>query len=199
METCTGLTTAEAQQRLARFGPNAVVEKKPRTWLLFLHKFWAPVPWMLELTLILEGILAKWPAALIIALLLIFNAVLGFSQERKAQGALELLKQRLRITARVCRDGKWQSVSAAELVPGDLVHVRVGDIVRRPLRRSPFCGSSEPIDPPESARRTTGDPPARCRRPAHAPDPPPRTLCHCPSQRGKPAHESAVAPWALSR
>ncbi len=155
METCTGLTTAEAQQRLARFGPNAVVEKKPHTWLLFLHKFWAPVPWMLELTLILEGILGKWPAALIIALLLIFNAVLGFSQERKAQGALELLKQRLRITARVCRDGKWQSVSAAELVPGDLVHVRVGDIVPADLTisegqilvdQSALTGESVPVE-----------------------------------------------------
>jgi H+-transporting ATPase len=155
VENNTGLTSAEARERLARFGPNAVVEKKPRTWLLFLHKFWGPVPWMLELILILEGILDKWPEATIIVLLLIFNAVLSFSQERKAQGALELLKQRLRITARVCRDGEWTSIPAAELVPGDLVHVRVGDIVPADLTigegdvlvdQSALTGESVPVE-----------------------------------------------------
>ena len=155
MTNCTGLTSAEAQKRLAEFGPNAVEEKKQHTWLLFLHKFWAPVPWMLEVTLVLEGILGKWPEAIIIALLLLFNAVLGFSQERKAQGALTLLKQKLRITARACRDGQWCSLSAADLVPGDMVHVRVGDIVPADLTlsdgqilidQSALTGESMPVD-----------------------------------------------------
>lgn len=155
MTNCTGLTSAEAQKRLAEFGLNAVEEKKQHTWLLFLHKFWAPVPWMLEVTLVLEGILGKWPEAIIIALLLLFNAVLGFSQERKAQGALTLLKQKLRITARACRDGQWCSLSAADLVPGDMVHVRVGDIVPADLTlsdgqilidQSALTGESMPVD-----------------------------------------------------
>ena len=155
MTNCTGLTSAEAQKRLAEFGPNAVEEKKQHTWLLFLHKFWAPVPWMLEVTLVLEGILGKWPEAIIIALLLLFNAVLGFSQERKAQGALTLLKQKLRITARACRDGQWCSLPAADLVPGDMVHVRVGDIVPADLTlsdgqilidQSALTGESMPVD-----------------------------------------------------
>ena len=118
--TCSGLSSEEARQRLGQYGPNAVIEEKPKNWLLFLHKFWAPVPWMLEGTLILEAILGRWPEAIIITLLLIFNGVLGFSQERKAQSALELLKERLRIQARACRDGQWQSIPAADLVPGDL-------------------------------------------------------------------------------
>ena len=155
MTNCTGLTSVEAQKRLTEFGPNAVEEKKQHTWLLFLHKFWAPVPWMLEVTLVLEGILGKWPEAIIIALLLLFNAVLGFSQERKAQGALALLKQKLRITARACRDGQWCSLPAADLVPGDMVHVRVGDIVPADLTlsdgqilidQSALTGESMPVD-----------------------------------------------------
>ncbi len=158
--TCNGLRSDEARQRLAQYGPNAVTEEKPKSWLLFLHKFWAPVPWMLEGTLILEAILGKWPEAIIITLLLMFNGVLGFSQERKAQSALELLKERLRIQARACRDGQWQSLSASDLVPGDLVHVRVGDMVPADLHlsdgsilvdQSALTGESMPVE------CTTGD------------------------------------------
>ncbi|MCL4527285.1 MAG: plasma-membrane proton-efflux P-type ATPase [Gammaproteobacteria bacterium] len=153
--TCSGLSSDEARQRLAQYGPNAVTEEKPKNWLLFLHKFWAPVPWMLEGTLILEAILGRWPEAIIITLLLIFNGVLGFSQERKAQSALELLKERLRIQARACRDGQWQSIPAADLVPGDLVHVRVGDMVPADLclsdggilvDQSALTGESMPVE-----------------------------------------------------
>ncbi|MHB8237381.1 MAG: plasma-membrane proton-efflux P-type ATPase [Acidithiobacillus ferrivorans] len=153
--TCKGLSGDEARQRLAQYGPNAVTEEKPKNWLLFLHKFWAPVPWMLEGTLILEAILGKWPEAIIITLLLIFNGALGFGQERKAQSALALLKERLRIQARACRDGQWQSISAADLVPGDLVHVRVGDIVPADLHlsdgsilvdQSALTGESMPVE-----------------------------------------------------
>ncbi|MFA7495783.1 MAG: plasma-membrane proton-efflux P-type ATPase [Acidithiobacillus sp.] len=160
VNNCNGLSSDEARQRLAQYGPNAVIEEKPKNWLLFLHKFWAPVPWMLEGTLILEVILSKWPEAIIITLLLIFNGVLGFSQERKAQSALELLKERLRIQARACRDGQWQSISAADLVPGDLVHVRVGDMVPADLHlsdggilvdQSALTGEAMPVE------CTTGD------------------------------------------
>ena len=129
MSADMGLSTEEAQRRLAQYGPNSVIEIKPRTWVLFLKKFWDPVPWMLEITLILELVLGKWPEAIIIGLLLVFNAILGFRQEHKAQGALDALKRRLHIMARVFRDGQWRSIAARDLVPGDLVHVRIGDIV----------------------------------------------------------------------
>jgi len=152
---CTGLDSAEAAARLKRYGPNAVQEAATHPLLLFLHKFWAPVPWMLELTLVLELILSKWPEAVIIALLLLFNGILGFSQEQRAQKALELLRERLRIEARVRRDGKWRSISALELVPGDCVHLRVGDIVPADVKltegqilvdQSALTGESLPVD-----------------------------------------------------
>lgn len=153
--TCTGLSSEEAARRLAQFGPNAVVAEAPRTWRLFLLKFWAPVPWMLEATLVLEAVLGKWPETIIIALLLVFNGILGFTQERKAQSALALLRERLRIQARVRRDGTWRTVAAADVVPGDLVHVRVGDIVPADMKltdgnvlvdQSALTGESLPVD-----------------------------------------------------
>ncbi|MEY2341576.1 plasma-membrane proton-efflux P-type ATPase [Acidithiobacillus sp. IBUN Pt1247-S3] len=153
--TCTGLRSDEAKQLLAQYGRNEVVDKKPNTLLLLLHKFWAPVPWMLEATLLLEAILGKWPETIIIGLLLLFNALLGFSQERKAQNALDMLRERLRIQARVCRDGAWQVLPAAELVPGDSIHVRLGDIVPADLKladgnllvdQSALTGESIPVD-----------------------------------------------------
>ncbi len=150
-----GLTTAEAQAKLQQYGRNEIREEKPHFWLLLLKKFWAPVPWMLEITLILEIALAKWPEATIIALLLVFNAILGFSQEQKAQKALALLREQLHIQARACRDGHWQTIPAAELVPQDLVHIRVGDIVPADLQisdgnvlvdESALTGESLPVD-----------------------------------------------------
>lgn len=83
MESCKGLSSADAQQRLTQYGPNAAVEEKPKTWRLFLHKFWAPVPWMLEITPVLEALPGKWTEAVIITLPLIFYGILGFSQERR--------------------------------------------------------------------------------------------------------------------
>ena len=155
MVTEKGLSEAEAQRRLQQYGPNAIIEKQQRIWLLFLQKFWAPVPWMLEVTLILEMILGKWAEAVIIAMLLVFNAVLGFRQEHKAQAALDALKKRLHITARVFRDGQWRSIPARDLVPGDLAHVRVGDIVPADMAltegailvdQSALTGESMPVD-----------------------------------------------------
>ncbi|MCY0907741.1 MAG: plasma-membrane proton-efflux P-type ATPase [Sulfobacillus thermotolerans] len=127
MDTTKGLTTSEAQALLRQFGPNQVKEEAPHPIRLFLMKFWGPVPWMLEVTLILEGILHKTPEALIIAFLLVFNAILGFTQERRAQSALDLLRTQLKINARVLRDGSWTEIPAADLVPGDYIHLRMGD------------------------------------------------------------------------
>ena len=124
-----GLDGAEAARRLARFGYNEVVEKPVSLWWLMLKKFWAPVPWMLEATVALQLALGKRDEAIIIAVLLVFNAVLGFVQESRANRALALLKQRLEIQARVLRDGRWQLLAARELVPGDRVHLRMGDLV----------------------------------------------------------------------
>ena len=123
-----GLSAQEAQERLRRYGPNTVPEERPPPLLLFLHKFWSPVPWMLEATLLLELALGKYTQAVIIAVLLVLNAVLSFLQERRAGNALQLLRQHLTVQARVLRDGRWQLVLAQDLVPGDVVHVRMGDL-----------------------------------------------------------------------
>jgi len=114
-----------------------------------------PVPWMLGATFVFEAVLQKWPESIVIFLLLLFNGILGFTQEHKAQNALALLRERLRIRARVCLDGAWRSIPAAELVPGDLLHVRMGDIVpadtqitegQLQVDQSALTGESLPVD-----------------------------------------------------
>ncbi len=129
-----GLTSAEAAELLKRYGPNEVQERHESRWLLFLRKFWAPIPWMLEAAIILTVILGRQADAVIISFLLIFNAVLSYAQENRAGNALALLRERLAVNSRVRRDGQWQMVPARELVPGDLVHVRLGDIVPADLK-----------------------------------------------------------------
>lgn len=124
-----GLSSAEAAERLVRFGPNAVAEAHPNRWLALARGFWGLVPWMLEAAVGIDLYLGNWVQAVVIAALLVFNAGLSFFQQDKAQRALTLLRQRLSVTARVRRDGSWQEVLAAGLVPGDVVHLRVGDIV----------------------------------------------------------------------
>ncbi len=124
-----GLSTAQARQRLAEYGPNSVRADAPNALLLVFRKFWAPVPWMLEVTLILELALGKVTQGIIIACLLGLNATLSLIQEGRASKALSLLRQRLVIQVRVLRDERWQLTSAQDLVPGDVVHLRVGDFV----------------------------------------------------------------------
>jgi H+-transporting ATPase len=128
-QVLTGLTSDEARKRLLQFGRNAVEEEKSHPFVRLLGKFWAPVPWMLELTILLELVLKKHAEAIIIGGLLVFNAALGFFQEHRAEQALEMLRRRLSVQARVLRDRKWQLVPAENLVPGDIIHLRMGDMV----------------------------------------------------------------------
>jgi len=129
-----GLASEQARALLRQFGPNAVMEPKKHPLLAFLRKFWAPVPWLLEATIILEVILGKTPEAVIIAFLLLFNASLSLFQERKAHNALEALRRRLPVRARVLRDGQWKVLDAQEIVPGDAIHVRMGDLIPADMR-----------------------------------------------------------------
>jgi H+-transporting ATPase len=124
-----GLSGEEAAARLARYGLNEIGEERQHRVRALAGKLSGPVPWMLEAAIVLEVVADKAAEAVIIALLVVFNAVLSFVQEGKARGALALLRQRLQVRARVRRDGRWQVVDARQLVPGDLVHVRIGDIV----------------------------------------------------------------------
>ena len=123
-----GLTDAEAKERLLKFGPNHIAEKRPHILMLLLHKFWSPIPWMLEATIILQLIIGKIEEAIVITLLLVFNSLLSFFQEERANKTLALLKEHLAINARVLRDNKWQIITAENLVPDDYIHLRMGDI-----------------------------------------------------------------------
>jgi H+-transporting ATPase len=124
-----GLTQTEAQKRLTQYGPNELTEKKTNLFLKFLSYFWGPIPWMIEVAVILSGVVGHWPDFFIILLLLVANAVVGFWEEREASNAIEALKAKLAVKARVKRDGKWINPAARELVPGDVIRMRLGDIV----------------------------------------------------------------------
>jgi len=153
--TPPGLSTDEAASRLRQFGPNRVAEVRRHPLRVLLGRFWAPVPWMLEATIVLELVARRRPEALIIACLLLFNAVLGAVQENQADRALALLRQRLAVGARVRRDGRWQPLPAEELVPGDVIHLRVGDLAPADVRlfegavsadESDLTGESLPVE-----------------------------------------------------
>lgn len=125
----TGLTSAEASERSEKYGLNTIPEAKRNPLQVFLKKFWAPVPWMLEVTILLELYLGKNTEAIVIGALLIFNAILSFTQESRAQNALTLLRQKLTVQVTTRRDGQWQRIPAENLVPGDIMHLRMGDLI----------------------------------------------------------------------
>ena len=124
-----GLTQTDAQRRLTQFGPNEIAEKKTNEILKFLSYFWGPIPWMIEAAVILSAAARHWADFGIILLLLLANALVGFWEEHQAGNAIAALKATLAIKARVKRDGKWVNPAARELVPGDAIRLRLGDIV----------------------------------------------------------------------
>ncbi len=124
-----GLSSAEAENRLAQYGPNALEEKKEHPLLKFLSYFWGPIPWMIEIAAILSALVKHWGDLIIIAFLLAFNAIIGFLEEHEAANALEALKSQLALKARALRDGSWQEIDARDLVPGDIIRVRPGVII----------------------------------------------------------------------
>ena len=124
-----GLSTAEAAKRLDQYGPNEIAEHKTNPLLKFLSYFWGPIPWMIEVAVILSGAVGHWPDFFIILLLLVANAVVGYTEERQAGNAIDALKAKLATNARALRDGTWVTPAARELVPGDVIRLRLGDIV----------------------------------------------------------------------
>ncbi|WP_297519128.1 plasma-membrane proton-efflux P-type ATPase [Thermococcus sp.] len=124
-----GLSEEEAKRRLREVGPNEIPEKKVSPIVKFLSYFWGPIPWMIEIAAILSAIVHHWEDFGIIVSLLIINAVVGFWQEHKAENIMEYLKQKLALEARVLRDGEWKTIPARELVPGDVIRLRMGDII----------------------------------------------------------------------
>ena len=130
----SGLGVDEAQRRLLKFGQNAMPDTTQHPLRNALAKLWAPVPWMLEATIVLELWLGKYIEAAIIGALLVFNAGLGFFQESRAQATLTALKSRLALSACVKRENAWKIVPAAQLVPGDVVKLSLGGVVAADVR-----------------------------------------------------------------
>ena len=156
-----GLAEAEAARRLAHYGENALAEHHVGVLERLALFFWGPIPWMIETAAVLSGALRHWDDLAIILAMLFINAGVGFWQEFKADNAIALLRQRLALKARVKRDGEWKDVEASLLVPGDLVHVKLGNIVPADLKlsagaylsvdQSALTGESLPVD------KKTGD------------------------------------------
>jgi H+-transporting ATPase len=154
--TPDGLSDAEAKKRLAQDGPNELVEKKDNPFLKFLSYFWGPIPWMIEAAVILSGVVKHWADFFIILVLLFSNAIVGFWEEHQAGNAIAALKKKLASTAKVKRDGKWIDPAAREVVKGDVIRLRLGDIVPADARllegdsiqvdQSALTGESLPVE-----------------------------------------------------
>ena len=125
----TGLARAEVDVRRKQNGYNEVAETKGHPALKFIKKFWGISAWMLELIMVLSAVLGKYSDLVVVGALLVINAVLSFMQESRAAGVVAALRKRLQVNARVRRDSNWQVIPARELVPGDIVRVRPGDII----------------------------------------------------------------------
>lgn len=151
-----GLSSKQSEERLQKYGYNEIQERKVNPVKKFLGYFWSPIPWMIEAAAIVSAIISHWEDFWIIIGLLLLNAVVAFWQEHKADNAINLLKQRLAAKAHVLRDGKWTELAARELVPGDVVRVRLGDIVPADVKlfdgnyllidQSALTGESLPVE-----------------------------------------------------
>ena len=151
----TGLTATEAKQRIDKYGRNEVAEKRQNPLVGFLKRFWGLTAWMLEIAIVLSFVLGKYLDLYIITALLLVNAILGFAQEQQATRAVKALKQKLHLQTRVLRDKKWSAITAADLVPGDIIRVRSGDFVPADLKiidaevtvdQSAITGESMPLE-----------------------------------------------------
>ena len=124
-----GLSQKEAQTRLSDFGYNELLEKEIHPVLKFLSYLWGPIPWMIEVAAILSATVHHWVDFGIILTLLLVNAGVGFLEEYQAGNTVAALKKKLALKARVKRAGKWVSIASRELVPGDIIRLRMGDII----------------------------------------------------------------------
>ena len=142
-----GLSQDEVKVRLSRYGFNEIEEKRINPLIKFFTYFWGPIPWMIEGAVILSAIVRHWTDFFIILVLLFANAAVGFWEEYQAGNAIQALKAKLAIRARVRRGGQWVSIPSRELVPGDIIRIRLGDIVPADVRLL----ESNPVEVDQSA------------------------------------------------
>ncbi len=151
-----GLSDSEAESRIDEYGYNELTEEKSNIVFKFFSYFWGPIPWMIEAAVILSAIVHHWTDFGIILVLLIMNAVVGFWEEYQAGNAIDALKKKLAMEARVRRDGKWKNIPARQLVPGDIIRLRLGDIIPADVKllngdpievdQSTLTGESLPVE-----------------------------------------------------
>ena len=159
MPNTQGLSEHEAKRRLEKFGYNEISEKKESDFKRLLKKLWSPIPWMIEIAAILSAVAGKWEDFIIIIILLCVNILVDYKQESKALNALEVLKEKLAKKALVLRDGKFKEIEARFLVPGDIIKLKIGDVVPADARliqgkyleidQSALTGESLPVDKKE--------------------------------------------------
>jgi H+-transporting ATPase len=150
------LSQTEARRLLAQYGYNELIEKQVNPILKFLSYFWGPIPWMIEIAVILSAVVRHWADFVIILVLLLANAIVGFWEEYQAGNTIAALKAQLALKARVKRDGVWIVAPARELVPGDRIRLRLGDIIPADARllggdpievdQSALTGESLPVE-----------------------------------------------------
>ncbi len=161
----SGLSSGEVDVRRREHGFNEVAEKKQHPVSIFLRKFWGLSAWMLEAIMILSIVLGKYSDLAVVSALLVINAVVSFIQEHRAAGVVATLRRRLQVSARVLREGAWKIVAARELVPGDIIRVRPGDILPADLKlltgtvsvdQSALTGESKDADKSEGDVLSSG-------------------------------------------
>jgi H+-transporting ATPase len=157
--TIAGLTESEAKMRIGKFGYNEVEELERNPFIDFLSRYWGPMPWLLELTIVLSYIIGHYVEVAIIFGLLTTNAVIGFHHTHSSRRALELLKKRLAVKAKLRRNQEWIIKDAREIVPGDIIAVGLGDLVAADAKiingevsvdQSALTGESLPVTVRES-------------------------------------------------
>ena len=134
VDSGSGLSEEQVQKRLEDYGHNRIVEKEETLLHRIFRRFWGPIPWMIEIAAILSALVRKWEDFVIISIMLLANAFIDFYQESKALNALKTLKQSLAKDALVKRNGEFKSINISELVPGDIIKLKIGDIVPADLQ-----------------------------------------------------------------
>lgn len=149
-----GLSEEEAKARLSLWGYNEVPEKRTSPVVFFLTRFWGPMPWLLEIAILFSFLLGRSLEGALISFLLFLNAIIGFWHRWNSTKTVELLKKKLQVSARILRNGEIKIRQARELVPGDVVHLKQGDLVPADLKvfqgeasvdQSAITGESLPV------------------------------------------------------
>ena len=156
MKDVKGLLESQVVAKQKEFGYNEIPSKKEPDWKRLAKKLWSPIPWMIEVAAVLSAVLGRWEDFVIIIVLLFVNIFVDYKQESKALNALEVLKEKLAKKALVFRDGKFSEIDARYLVPGDIIKLKIGDIVPADAKlikgkyleidQSALTGESLPVD-----------------------------------------------------